>query len=752
MKFCKVFLLAIAALLFTPGNHLVRAGEVRQFVSGSLIIPMDLAYQDHGMFQAYGLVFQLLRQGVKVYWVIDPQKTWHRAPCNTPGDECPWDCFVEDSGQKCPYPTASPDFYLTAKVVWDGEGRNQPGDVIGRHGYRGGPFVIDAVDAARARPIIDAWNDKSLWSANPWAQRTVFQVVSVHEATEAFSGYVRKEMVAAPTIAVFSDGNEHIATSYLRAAGIPQSNGREFPADKCDRVPCGPGTENPDMLTVPSIMGDMGTCDAPNYDHKNGALFTADGIPAYCQIMSMHWNVADRETVLCDDGACPTTQAQCAGKRITYHGHEVVAEVRQFLAFPVHFFAECQAVNAYENTVPNPAWPYLDDEGRMGHYLTTVGVPPDCQNGTCSDPDFQCVQGGCDAGARDCCIPKDIKERGAGFMIADRPATEEVKIIHPEVPYNQLDGLFGTVGGSEEAYNLSAFLGTAYKNHMEVVFITGPQGPGVQDVWMTGYLDGECDITSPYLDVPVECQTGKVSYLGGHRYETAVPLSQFPANQGTRMFLNALFEADCVTSSGQPEIALNVVGPTELVAEPLPAVGNYTASFLNAGAGTALEALLVLGLPDGVFAESVGGGGQIAAGSVTWQVGSIGSAAARPGEPANSGAFPVRLSFAAEGAYTLSLTISFRVGVSTLTVGPVTLRVEVTRGALDGGYDAGTDAGSEGSADGGADPSDEEVADAGGDGESTNAASGCGCATQSPAAWPALLLAMILARRLRRQD
>ena len=90
------------------------------------------------------------------------------------------------------------------------------------------------------------------------------------------------------------------------------------------------------MLTVQSIMGAMGTCDAPNYDHRNGALFTSDGAPAYCQIMSMHWNVSDRETVECDGGACPATAGECSGEAITYHGHEVVAEVREFLQFPTH--------------------------------------------------------------------------------------------------------------------------------------------------------------------------------------------------------------------------------------------------------------------------------------------------------------------------------------------------------------------------------------------------------------------------------
>jgi len=424
----------VAALALAPVT--ARAGYDETFESGSLIVPMDLAYQDHGLFQAYGLVFQLLRQGVTVYWVIDPDKTWHDAPCDTPGEECTWDCAEEGSGVRCPYPTASPDFFVGAEVVWDGEDAMSPGDTISSHGYRGGPFVIAAADADRARSIVDAWNDPTLWDANPWAQRTEFAVVTVHEATASFDGHVRKEMIAAPTIAVFSDGNEDIATGYLRAAGIPQSNGMEFPDGRCGDGDCGPGTDNPDMLTVTSIMGDMGTCDAPNLDHRNGSLFTADGVPAYCQIMSMHWNVNDRETVECDGGGCPATRAECSGETFTYHGHEVVAEVRQFLTFPTHFFAECQAVNAYENTVPDPDWPFLDHEDRRGHFLTTTGTPPDCP---CTDGDFECVPGGCDSGARDCCLPREDKERGAGFLIADAPNADTLQVLHPDIPYNQLD-------------------------------------------------------------------------------------------------------------------------------------------------------------------------------------------------------------------------------------------------------------------------------------------------------------------------
>ena len=535
----------IALALSVPRD--VAAAD-RQFPSGSLIIPMDLSYQSRGMFQAYGLIYQLMKHGVHVHWVIDPNKTWHAAACNTQGDLCAWDCGVEGSGVKCAYPTASPDFTATTKVVWDDNGAARD-TVVGTHRYRGGPFAIDAADRDAALAIIDAWNDQSKWAANPWAMRSVFHVVTVHEATASFTANSAREMIAAPTIAVFADGNEDIATGYLRTAGIPQSNGNEFPDGKCGADNCGPGTDNPDMLTVPSVAGDMGTCDAPNMDHKNGALFDADGKPAYCQIMSMHWDVTKRETVECGGDRCPDTPEECAGEPITYHGHEVVAEVRSFLQYSTHFFAECQAVNAYENTVPNPSWPYLDDEGRMGHYLTTTGDPPDCPcNPGPDEGDFTCVTDGCGPG-HDCCLPSDIKEVGAGFLITDSPAP--FKVLRPEVAYMQFDGLFAPQGGSEKAYNLSSYLGTEYKNDRDVTFITAEDGPGVQDLWMTGYLDGECDINDDPVvefrpgarDPTDQYCGGKVSYLGGHTYG---------GKAGQRLFLNALFEADCVTNPDWP--------------------------------------------------------------------------------------------------------------------------------------------------------------------------------------------------------
>ncbi|MFT3696525.1 MAG: hypothetical protein QM831_25520 [Kofleriaceae bacterium] len=508
-------------------------GDMHAFATGSLIIPMDLSYQATGMFQAYGLIYQLLKANIRIYWLIDPNKTYHAADCDDAASPCTWDCNIEGSGVKCPYPTSSPDAMITTNVIWDDTGKAARGSTLGKHGYRGGPFAIDAADHDAALAIIDAWNTQGM------IPRTVFHVVSVHEATAPFDGHIGRTMLHPPTIAVFADGNEDIATGYLRAGGIPQSSGAEFPTGKCGAANCGPSTANPDMLTEEAIMGPLGTCAAPNLDHHNGALFKPDGTPAYCQIMSMHWDVADRETVKCDNGNCPATQAQCTGN-ITYNGHEVVAEVREFLTFGTHFFAECQAVNAYENTAPNPAWPFLDDAGRDGHFLTTAGTPPACSAmNPCTNTNYQCVNGAC--------MPQpqtwiDMP----GYEVATQPASSDVKVVRPEIPYNQFDGAFGTTGGSEPAYNLSSYLGSMYKNNRQVTLLTGANGPGVQDLWMTGFLDGCGDVILRGQKPETEC-AGKISYLGGHSYSTTVPVTSASQSQGTRLFLNALFEAQCVT-------------------------------------------------------------------------------------------------------------------------------------------------------------------------------------------------------------
>ena len=146
------------------------------FEPGSLIIPMDTDYQDMGMLEAYGLVYELLRNDVHVNWVIRADKDY--------GD---------------------PDFTTSAVDL-------QSNMAIANHAYRGGPFVIDIGYADLAEPIIEAWQ-----TDNP--------DTAVHEATAMFDGDVSLTLVIAPTIAMVADGNQKIARGYMQAAKIPDSVG-----------------------------------------------------------------------------------------------------------------------------------------------------------------------------------------------------------------------------------------------------------------------------------------------------------------------------------------------------------------------------------------------------------------------------------------------------------------------------------------------------------------------------------------------
>jgi hypothetical protein len=359
----------------------------RTFAAGSLIIPMDTAYQDTGMLKAFGLVHALLRSGIPVSWTIKPGKASSEA-----------------------------DFTASAVDI-------STAAVINAHGYRGGPWVVDASDAAAALPLIAAWQTSN--------------VTAVHQATAAFSADVTRQLTAAPRTAVFADGNQPIIFGYLNAAGIPDVTGVAWSSTSVD------------LLTPPAVAG------ATTSDHGDGALFDANGQPRYCNLASAHWNV---------------TSAQALP--------EVVAEVRQFLQHPVHFFAECQSVDAFENLVP------------YGHFLTPNG-----------------------------------------FTVKTTPLT--VDLFHADSPFVQIDGAFGTTGGSEPAYALPT--GDAYKASGVTMITAHGATEGAWDVWLSGYLDGSCPPDA------ASCSVGRISYLGGHQYTVTVPISANPKTQGTRLFLQSLF-------------------------------------------------------------------------------------------------------------------------------------------------------------------------------------------------------------------
>lgn len=312
------------------------------------------------------------------------------------------------------------DFDATAVDVASGED-------VGLHGYRGGPWIVAADDAPSALPIVTAWQAE-------------YPETTVHQATEPFTAPIGRRLDRAPTIAIFADANDDIARGYLAAAAIPDSTGdRTWPAD------------SPDVLSIEAVAGPTDT------DHADGALFGAERVPLYCQFMSMHWDV--------DEAAA---------------NPEVIAELDEYLTHDTHFFAECQAVSAFEN---------------IGHFLTPNG-----------------------------------------FDFADQP--DDYDFFRFDSPFAQLDGEFASVGGSEPAYSLPP--GDAYFVSDTVIITTAGTPEGDGDVWMTGFRHGACPPDDHRC-----AGAGKISYLGGHQYDVALPISANPTTQGARLFLNSLFEAPC---------------------------------------------------------------------------------------------------------------------------------------------------------------------------------------------------------------
>lgn len=496
-------------ILFAATVWTAPAGAT-SFAKGALIIPMDNTYQGAGMLKAYGLLYKLLLSDVPVHWVILAKKK------------------VTDAD----FTVAATDLKTSAAIP--------------SHGYRGGPFVVAVTHATKAKLIISAWQAK--------------HTTTVHVAATGFSGRTGRLLTAAPTIAVIADKNELVAFNYLNAAAIPDSKGGSWPLAK-DKT--GKYAGYVDVHSTSAIAGPTTT------NHKDGTLFRTSGVPAYCQVMTMHWGV--KEVVA-----------------------EVIEEYRSFLQYPTHMFAECQAVNAVEN---------------VGFFLTTKGF--------------------------------DIDNKLSGTYTFQNSDT----------PFAQMDGAFKVLNGSEKAYSLKT--GSKYWDAEIVMIKDATTAAGMRSVWMTGYYQGKCKIREGASTCanPV----GKISYLGGHEYTTKLPITKEVGTQGTRLFLNSLFEASCSSTEGQPNLMLALNGP----AWTTTGQANYTISVINAGHGPALDAQFSYPLPAGATLVTASAGGTLAGGKVTWKPLDLDYLASK--------SVTVTVKFAKHGTYVSQAAMTSKVGLNSKT-------------------------------------------------------------------------------------
>lgn len=513
----SVFAITVLAMALWSGTP----ARATPFPAGSLIIPMDLTYQDHGMLQAFGLLHQLLAHGVPVYRIIDPLKVSSEV-CDSTPQGCWWDCEAMWNEGPCPYPTFSPDLVATARVLWDDRGLLLPGAALPYHGYRGGPFLIHADDAAAAVPVIEAWNDPSRWTDEPWAARSGFSVVSVHELTMSVNVSVGLELRRAPRMAILADSREDRFARVLRAAGLRQTDGAEFEATLCAPGACGPGTARPDFLSPDSLLTLREGCVRSFTPDLGSVLLDIHGNPRYALLAAGGWTVARRDAITCGDGGpCATTRLEdplgplyCFDEPILEHGHQLLAHLSRFHGYGGSLLFMGEAAYAVENAVASYGPPVLD-VGQVGHYLTDFARWPGCpcQAGS------TCVPDGCPhpyQPFQDCCIPDDPLLRQAGISpgaVPDAP----LSVSRPGHPVFQFDGALAPT--------------------------TGPLS------WMHA---GAADATVRFQNgahlaargvALLSISNERVTLLGDFDPGVALPVSANPDTQIARLLLDALFAA-----------------------------------------------------------------------------------------------------------------------------------------------------------------------------------------------------------------
>jgi hypothetical protein len=300
---------------------------VKTFARGSLIIPMDVCYQyladgvktsyapyacpqapDAGdVIKAYGLVYQLIRNNIAVYWVIDATKQ-----------------AVTDTDLAIQYDGGFP--VLRYDWAGGGTGAAPTGDHVIR--YLGGPFVVDGSDAARASAVLQQY-------------KATFGAVRVHVSSVAFQGNVAKTMAGGwsaggsvpPKLALLDVGSsgagaknsEIVIQGYLQRAGL----------DTPGAAGTATGTHGQiyDRLFMADFLPDGSGDPRTSNLFKNG----------YQVLWVPHW-AAPSSCSDCPPGASCT----CANKYPAATIAQALGTIGAFSAAGKDVFAECAGLGSFE--------------------------------------------------------------------------------------------------------------------------------------------------------------------------------------------------------------------------------------------------------------------------------------------------------------------------------------------------------------------------------------------------------------------
>ncbi len=363
--------IALALPLLAPSCSDFQPG-VKAFAKGSLIIPMDVCYQyqtdqvrasyspssscpgaitENGdVIKAYGLVYQLIRNGVAVYWIIDPAKgaltTPDLALQFTPG-----------------FPVLKYDWTGAAPSV-----APNTDTVTHTVKYLGGPFIIDGSDAAKAAAVFQKY--KSTF------RPTATTGVNVHVANIAFTANVAKMLAGGwsaggatpPKLALLNIGSsgagaknsEVVIRGYLQKAGLDISE--PDPLNPLVLLSAGGSATGVhgtiyDRLVMedfqPDASGDWKTSNL----YKNG----------YQILWVPHWAAPTS----CSD--CPPgTTCPCTNKYPAATIQQALKTIGAFGAAGKDVFAECAGLGSFEGVLNDGTYQGGD---ASTHFQTTIPAP-----------------------------------------------------------------------------------------------------------------------------------------------------------------------------------------------------------------------------------------------------------------------------------------------------------------------------------------------------------------------------------------
>jgi uncharacterized repeat protein (TIGR01451 family) len=274
---------------------------------------------------------------------------------------------------------------------------------------------------------------------------------------------------------------------------------------------------------------------------------------------------------------------------------EVVAEVRSWLdaGSYVHAYMQCAAATGFENMAPGGGNP-------GGRFVTTAGL----------------------------------------INTGGRPTPLTPRL--PADPIAQFDGTIDSDTGTTATMSLA--VGSTFRANVRTLINESDEPLDQEIMFLTGVLDGDAT-------------NGRVTYLAGHDYSLATPVSGNPLTNGTRLFYNAIFDSPAALPTGQPNMAITKAASAAVTNG---STITFTLNYTNSGAAPARNVVITDTVPTGTTFASATNGGTQAAGVVTWNVGVV--------APAGTGSVSFTVNVAADATITNQATLAYNAWQTRRTV------------------------------------------------------------------------------------